>query len=108
MSNVKQIEIIGEMPAFAHENPEGQRLLAQLNGPAFGLRIIYQNSPRLVPNVEVDPNTPHRAGQTALYPFRIVGTEAVSFAAFRQMLATIRFVGGTIKSERCKDLEGRQ
>ena len=105
MANVKQIEISGEIPFNAHEDSdELLRLYGQLNTPSNNLRIEWSGG-RFVDNIEIDPNHEVRNGKTAVYQFRIFGTEAVSYGWFDKAIETIEAANGTVQRKICRDIE---
>jgi hypothetical protein len=97
MSNVKQVEIIGEMPFNVYEHDAALRHLGQFNCPAFGLRIGYGAVPHMVPN--------ERGGQTAFYSFNISGREAVAYDALDGIVMDLRDAGCMIGCARARDVE---
>lgn len=108
MSNVKAVEMTGDVPFSCIEDEDCKSLLAQLNAPAIGLRIEYLGSSRVVPNVELpnyDPKKQSPEGKTAFYKYRIYGQEAVAYGWLEWAKKTIEAIGGTCNIIACQDLE---
>lgn len=98
MSNVKDVRISGCVPFDAHQRDDEYRgWLAEMNAPAFGLRIEYRGGTRLVPN--------ERGGETTLYGFTISGQEAVSWGALDGLVDSARRAGGEIEAAMARDVE---
>ena len=70
MANAKKVRIEGELPFNILEGASESlvHMFAEFASPAWGLRITYGKA-RLVPSAW--------GGQTAYYPFKIAGTEAL-------------------------------
>ena len=89
MSNAKQIHIEGIMPFNCDENEVIKGWLASMNTPCFGLHIEWgKHSYSTIFN--------EHSGETAIYAFRISGTEAVAWSAIDLLLKSIKNIGGTV------------
>ena len=96
MSNTKKIIIEGTLPFNCAENENIKGWLASMNSPCFGLRIKWSGSPKTVPN--------EHGGQTAMYDFKIEGTEAVSYDAIEELVDSILEIG-ELEYKRVVDLD---
>jgi hypothetical protein len=100
MSNIKEIEITGEIPFNATEHHDACKFLGQLNGPTIGLRIEYTGTAKARPN--------RYGGQTAYYNFCISGQEAVAHGWLKNLMQALVNCGASITSARSRDIENRQ
>lgn len=98
MANVKRVEIDAVVPFNYLErlrDKERAILADWFLAPSWGVRHAWEPV-GFVPN--------DHGGQTAMYRLTIRGEEAVSFAAFDILMATLRKAGGVVRAE-CADLE---
>jgi hypothetical protein len=96
MSNVKTIDIRGEMPFYTNEHERLNRYLGVLNAPSFGLRITWGKQTM---------RDNGKGGQTAWYEFVIAGQEAVRWDWYHELVDTIEKFGGYVLRADCHDLE---
>lgn len=96
MSNIKRLEVVGELPFNCYEHSEMCRFLGQMNGPIMGIRIGWGKS-------HYKPN--EHGGQTAFYSFVIGGEEAVSGGWVNKLLQAIRDSGGAVTTINLWDIE---
>lgn len=99
MSNIKEIEITGELPFNATEHHDACKFLGQLNGPTIGLSITY------VGNAKPRPN--RYGGQTSYYNFCISGQEAVADGWIKNLMQALVNCGASITTARSRDVENK-
>jgi hypothetical protein len=97
MSNVKRVDIMGEIPFNTNEHPDVVNFLGQLNAPCCGLRISYVGQGPMRPN--------SHGGQTAFYRFSIDGEEAVSVNWIEALLKAFVACGASIAHVKVRDIE---
>ena len=97
MSNVKNIQIIGDVPFNTVDYPEMNNLLGQLNSPVFGLKIQYISETRREKN--------EHGGKIVFYGFTLTGREAVSIEWIKLFLRTVKSIGGKVFSAVVCDVE---
>lgn len=100
MSNVKQVEIQGEVPFdWTHRlTPEDFKLIGSLVlNPSIGLRLFFSTDP-----IANAPNS--HGGQTAIYGFSIQGSEALSSIYLERLCAAFRR-HGVLREARYFDIE---
>ncbi len=96
MANVKAVEITGTLPFDMGEDEEMVRLLGEWNMPACGLRITWTGEAGYKPN--------EHGGRTAMYNFRLSGTEAVAWAYLDRVVSIIKRIGD-VKTAKARDIE---
>ncbi len=86
MSNVHEVRVEGFAPfdiaTRAAAEPRVLALLANMNGPTFGIRVQFG------PRVVYEPN--ECGGRTAFFPFTLSGEEAISGSAFVETCKAMR------------------
>jgi len=98
MANVKRIHIEGEAPFnFYGGHPEVEKVLAQLNHPVMGIRIIWLGRGKVVPN--------EHGGRTSYERFIIQGEEAVRWEWADWVEKTFKDAGAEITQKDVIDLE---
>ena len=96
MSNIKSVEITGNLPFTCAENEKMSKFLAQMNAPVMGIRISWGSS-FSIPN--------NHGGKTAIYNFGIYGEEAVSSTWIEQLLLAIIDAEGNVDKVKVTDIE---
>lgn len=107
MSNVKSIRILGIVPfdmgKYADETKVAYEKfmpkLAEMNMPAFGLKIQYTSA-------NSRPN--NHGGKTTMYYFQIEGHEAVNSKWLQALCDDIKAIGGEISKAIVFDIEAEE
>jgi hypothetical protein len=106
MANVKQVEIVGEMPFDAIHDDNGMRTeagqklletLGQLNMPLSGLRITYMGYGKRVPN--------KHGGHMTFVKFVIHGEDSVSWSYLEHLVSVFTIAGADISKANATDIE---
>ena len=97
MSNIKLVDITGEIPFNANEHHDIRQFLGQLNGPSIGVHIHYTGNSGSYPN--------EYGGKTQYYNFCIRGEEALATKWFENLLQALVNCGAKIKTAKLRDIE---
>jgi hypothetical protein len=104
MSNVHEVRVEGFAPfdiaTRAAAEPRVLALLANMNGPIFGLRIRFNPRP-----AAHEPN--EFGGRTAFFAFEISGEEAVSAEGFVETCKAMRRLDVKFTRVDIRDIENR-
>ncbi len=100
MSNVKRVEIVGEIPFNTGEYHDLNKFLGQMNSPVSGLRVIYGRPSSKQPNAY--------GGTTQFYHFNVHGEEAVSSKWIEALLQALVNAGSIVKLCSVFDIENRE
>ena len=98
MSNIKKVNIVGELPFCCTEDETICRYLGHLNGPTIGLKIRWTSQP-------IDHRKNEFGGLTAMYGFFITGEEAVGAGFLENLVKAIIGAGGTVGKAVYVDIE---
>lgn len=99
MSNIKRIEIRGDIPFNCYEQEDMLRFLGQMNAPIFGFKITYDGC-------YYQPND--NGGKTCMYHYGIKGEEAVRIGWVEALIKAILDCGGTATEIFVADIEAPQ
>lgn len=97
MSNVKAINISGDIPFDAGGNADLIRLIGHVHLPSVGTRIEYGGVSRMEPN--------EHGGETTMYWFCLHGSEAVPWGFLEEFKRLVELVGGRIDDDSTIDIE---
>lgn len=100
MSNIKRVDIMGEIPFNTNEYPDVNKFLGQLNAPSTGIRISYPGGVQMRPN--------RHGGRTAFYRFSIDGEEAVRVEWITALLKAFVAAGSVISHVKVTDIENNE
>lgn len=96
MSNIKRVEITGELPFNATDHHDVRKFFGQMNGPTIGINVKYTGQGKARPN--------DYGGQTAYYKFCISGEEAVSDAWLANLMQALVNCGASIEKAHYWDI----
>lgn len=103
MSNVHEVKVEGFAPfdiaTRAAAEPRVLALLANMNGPSFGIRIQFDPRPKYEPN--------ECGGRTAFFSFTVSGEEAISEAGFIETCKAMRRLDVKFTRVDIRDVENR-
>lgn len=99
MSNVKAINIEGQLPFDCAGHEALMPYLALLSGPTLGVRIQWSDGP-----IVMQPNK--HGGETAIYGFSLRGEEALAWGWIDGFKAAVVQAGGSIHGDVTRDIEG--
>lgn len=99
MSNVKQVNIQGELPFNCQEHYEMRQMLGQLNAPLMGIRIDWRGS--------CGSQETGSSGLTEIIAFNVFGKEAVSNSWINLLLIAIVKAGGKVRSVSVRDTDNQ-
>lgn len=97
MSNIKRVEITGELPFNATDHHDIRKFFGQMSGPTIGINVKYNGQGKARPN--------DYGGQTAYYKFCISGEEAVSDAWLANLMQALVNCGASIEKAHYWDVE---
>lgn len=97
MSNVKAVHVTGKLPFDCTKHHDLARFLAAMNGPVFGLRIVWGSDCEYRPNAH--------GGKTCFVPFTVAGEEAVSYDWLVALLKAVVNADGEVSAATARDIE---
>lgn len=100
MSNVKRVDIVGEIPFNTGEYYDLNKFLGQMNSPASGLRMLYGRYSSKQPSAY--------GGTTQFYHFNVHGEEAVSSKWIEALLQALVNAGAIVKLCNVFDIENSE